>query len=113
MAGIFENLFGTTGAFFKLGIGGPRLKNNGGAIEAKNNGDTGFVNLTGDILKATGDDIVINSDAAGTGADWSLTVSRNAAATANLKLVAPPAKGTDGHLLRQKAGTAAGVLELE
>jgi hypothetical protein len=110
---LWSDLIGTTRSFFRIGFAGPRLKGNGGALDVRNAGDTAHVDLTAAVLKATGDSIEINADAADTGTDRKLTIARNAAASAGLTLVAPPAKGTDGYVLRQKAGTAAGVLELE
>lgn len=110
---LFSDLLGTTRAFFRIGLSGPRLKNSAGNLAVRNAGDTADVELTASKANISGDSIVINSDAAGTGSDRLLTILRNAAQTADLTLVPPTAKGTDGYLLRQKAGTAAGVLELE
>jgi hypothetical protein len=42
MADFFQNLRGIIGNLFQLGLGGPNLKNNAGAIEARNAGDSAF-----------------------------------------------------------------------
>lgn len=113
MAGLFADLFGTTKAFFRVGLTGPRLKNTGGNLAVRNSGDTADVEVTASKLNVSGDSIDLNSDAAGAGNDFKLTLQRNAAQTSGLTLVAPVGKSTDGYLVRQKAGTAPGVLELE
>ncbi|MBW4469319.1 MAG: hypothetical protein KME45_03545 [Stenomitos rutilans HA7619-LM2] len=98
---------------FQIAIGGVTLKNSSGNLLVRNPADSADAAVTASQLNNSGDAIVINSDAASTGTDWALTIGRNPAATAAVTLYAPPAKGTDGFFLRQKAGTAAGVLELE
>lgn len=110
---LWTDLLGTTRAYFRIGLAGPRLKNDSGDLAVRNAADSADAALTTSFLKNSGDSIEINSDAANTGTDRKLTISRNPAASAALEIQAPPAKGTDGYLLRQKAGTAAGVLELE
>jgi hypothetical protein len=90
-----------------------RIKNTAGNLFFRNKADTADINITAGQVRANADSIVINADAAGTGADRTLTISKNATATANVELVAPPSKGTDGHFLRQRAGTPVGVIELE
>lgn len=106
---------GTSVGSFIVGLGttGVRLKNTAGALILRNKADSADVAVTASTLNASGDSILINSDAAGTGSDWTFKLARNAAQTAALEIQAPPAKGTDGYILRQKAGTSAGVLELE
>jgi hypothetical protein len=106
---------GTSLGSFLVGLGstGVRLKNVSGNMSVRNKADNADVNLTAARLLASGDNILINSDAANTGSDWTFQLSRNVAQSAALEIQAPPAKGTDGFVLRQKAGTAAGVLELE
>lgn len=110
---MFTDLLGTTRAFFRIGLTGPRLKNTGGNLSVRNAGDTADAELTTSLLHNSGDSIEINSDAAGTGADRKLTLRKNSAASADVTIDFPAAKGTDGYLLRQKAGTAPGVIELE
>ena len=110
---IWSDLVGTTRSFFRIGFAGPRLKNAAGTLAVRNAGDTADAEIIVKQLHNTDDQIEINSDAAGAGADRKLTLRKNAAATADLTIDFPAAKGTDGYLVRQKPGTAAGVLELE
>lgn len=109
----WSDLLGTLNSYFRIGFAGPRLKNNSGNLQVRNPGDSADAEVTTSKVNVSGDSLVINSDAAGSGNDWTTTIQRNASQTAALTLVTPPAKGTDGHVLRQKSGTSAGVLELE
>lgn len=43
MANFLQKLYGTISTIFQLGLSGPKLKNNGGVIEHRNNADTLFV----------------------------------------------------------------------
>ncbi|MGL5065734.1 MAG: hypothetical protein ACRC62_37675 [Microcoleus sp.] len=115
MANGWKDLIGTTLSSFLVGVGatGVRLKNVAGNLVLRNKADNADINLTAGQINANANSIVINADATGTGADRTLTISKNAAATANLEIIAPPSKGTDGQFLRQRPGTAAGVIELE
>jgi hypothetical protein len=46
--GLFARLLGTTASFFQLGgPSAPRLKNNGGSIDARNSSDSAYVNVRG------------------------------------------------------------------
>lgn len=108
-----SDLIATSAGYFKIGLTGVRLKNSSGHLLVRNPSDSADAELTTSMLKNSGDSIEINSDAANTGTDRKVTISINPAASAALTLQMPPAKGTDNHVLRQKAGTSAGVLELE
>lgn len=44
---LFEKIRGTIETIFQIGLGGPQLKNNTGAIEARNAGDSGFAVMRG------------------------------------------------------------------
>lgn len=98
---LFADLIGTTKGFFRIGINGPRLKNNSGDLEVKNSGDTAFVDVTADTFKATNDvGLTINSDAAGSGADWKINVARPATGmTADWTLTLPANAGSTGQVL--------------
>lgn len=110
---VWSDFLGTTRSFFKIGFTGVRLKNNSGNLSVRNTGDSADAEVTTSKLNNSGDSIVINSDGANTGTDRTLTLSKNPAASANLEVQFPAAKGTDGYLVRQKAGTSAGVIEFE
>jgi hypothetical protein len=115
MANKWIDAIGTSLSSFIIGLGntGVRLKNTAGNLVLRNKADSADVTVTTSRLLNSGDNILINSDAAGSGNDWTFQLSRNPTQTAALELQAPAAKGTDGYVLRQKAGTAAGVVELE
>lgn len=55
MANLLEKITGTISSFFQIGVGGPRVKNNGGLIEARNAADSGFVIVRGATPVATND----------------------------------------------------------
>jgi hypothetical protein len=101
MAGRFSDLFGTTKAFFKIGgTTGVRLKNDGGDLELRNTADSAYADLTLKKLFVTGNDIELNSDAAGSGADWLYTIIRPVAGmTAAVVLTLPVDDGTPGQVL--------------
>lgn len=108
-----SDIIATTASFFKIGLSGVRLKNSSGNLLVRNSSDSADAQVTASMLKNSGDSLEINSDAADTGTDRKLTLSKNPSASAALTVQFPPAKGTDKYVLRQKASTSAGVLELE
>lgn len=114
MANKWLDAIGTTLSSFVIGLGttGVRLKNVSGGLVARDKADAADVPVTGSTLRASGNSIQLNSDAAGTGSDRTYDIVRPATQAANLQLLLPD-KGTDNFVLRQKAGTAAGVFELE
>lgn len=76
MASIWQDLLGTTKAFFRIGFTGPRLKNSSGNLLIRNAADSGDVEATMSKLNVSGNSVDLNSDAAGTGADWKYTLQR-------------------------------------
>lgn len=102
MPGLFSDLWGTTKAYFKIGgSAGVRLKNNAGNLEVRNTGDTADATITTSKVNVSGDAVDINSDAAGTGADWKYTLQRPASGmTAAVVLTLPIDDGTAGQVLR-------------
>lgn len=109
MAGLFSDLFGTTKAFFKIGgTAGVRLKDSAGNLLVRNTGDTADSAVTASKINVSGDVVDINSDAAGTGADWKYTIQRPAAGmAASVVLTLPVDDGTAGQVLKTDG---AGVL---
>ena len=97
--GIFQDLFGTTADFFRVGLAGSRLKNNAGALQVRNATDSA--------------DAAIAVSQLNLGTTNALAVQRNAGQGAALTVIFPPAKATDGQVLAQRSGTASGVIELE
>lgn len=100
--GWFTDLLGTTRAYFKIGgTTGVRLKNNSGNLEVRNTGDSADAAVTTSKVNISGDVIDINSDAAGSGADWKYTLQRPASGmTAAVTLTLPPDDGTSGQVLQ-------------
>lgn len=44
-AGVFEKIIGTINSYLQIGLQGPRVKNNGGNIDARNATDGAYVNV--------------------------------------------------------------------
>lgn len=102
MAGLFSDLWGTTKAYFKVGgTTGVRLKNSAGDLLVRNTGDTADAAITASKANISGDVLDINSDAAGSAADWKYTIQRPAAGmTAAVVLTLPVDDGTAGQVLK-------------
>lgn len=113
MAG-WQDLLGTLSASLRLGIGGVRVKNISGHLAVRNTGDSADAEVTASLVKVSGDTLQLNSDAAGSGADWKMILARQTSGMgADMTYKFPPVKGTDGFVVAQKAGSGAGVLEFE
>ena len=96
---LFSDLKGTTLAYFKLGIAGVRLVDNAGNLKIRNTGDTVDAELTASKLNISGNSLVINSDAASTGADFKYTIKRPVTGmAADIALVLPVNNGTPGQV---------------
>ncbi len=101
MAGTWQNMFGTLKSFFRVGLSGPRLKDSSGNLVIRNAGDSADANLTAAKLSASGNDIELNSDAAGSGADWLYTLRRpSSGMTAAVVLTLPIDDGTANQVLQ-------------
>lgn len=74
--GVFKDLLGTVRSSFQIGIGGARIKNNGGVLESKNAADSAYAAVAALLFKTYGNDFELNSGAAGSGADWKFTFKR-------------------------------------
>jgi hypothetical protein len=93
-----SDLAGTLLTKFK--IGSFNLKSISGGLAVRNAGDSADAELTASKVKISGPDLVMNSDAAESAADWSFTFSVPASGmTANLQLFAPVADGSTGQAL--------------
>lgn len=111
MASIWQDLLGTTKAFFRIGFTGPRLKNSGGNLLIRNPGDSADAEATMAKLNVSGNAVDINSDAAGAGADWKYTLQRpSTGMTAAVTLTFPPTDGSPGQAL---VTDGSGVLTFE
>lgn len=97
---IWSDLLGTSKAFFRIGFTGPRLKDVSGGLVIRNPGDSADAPLTTSKINVSGDVLDINSDAAGSGADWKYTVQRPASGmTGAVVLTLPVDDGTPGQVL--------------
>lgn len=98
---VWQDILGTTLNFFRIGRTGPRLKDNAGNLEVRNAGDTADVNVTASQFNASSDvGLVINSDAAGSGADWKINIARpSTGMTADWTLTLPVDDGSAGQVL--------------
>ena len=96
----FIDIKGTSLTSFQVQLAGPRIANESGHIATKNAANNAYVDLIAAILRAAGESLVLNNDAAGAGADWTYTISRPVAGmTANVALVLPVDDGTNGQVL--------------
>lgn len=101
MASIWQDLIGTTKAFLRIGFTGPRLKNSSGNLLIRNAGDSADVEATMLKLNISGNALDINSDAAGSGADWKYTVQRpSSGMSAAVTLTLPPTDGSPDQVLK-------------
>lgn len=73
---LFSDLLGTLSSYFKIGLTGVRLKNSSGNLLIRNTGDSADAEITVSKINISGNDAVLNSDAAGSGADWTYTLRR-------------------------------------
>lgn len=102
--GVFKDLLGTTGSFFRIGLSGPRLKNSTGTLEVRNAADAAYADLvaaalTGTIANITGNDLVLNSDGA-SGADRTMTLRRpSSGMSANLVIQLPAGDPSPGQAM--------------
>ena len=100
------DFIGTSATSFRIAIGGVLLKNGAGNLLVRNTADSADAAITASQLNNTGSTIAIGSTNV-------LSFQQNSAQSGALSLVMPAAKATDGQVLAQKAGTAAGVVELQ
>lgn len=74
--GIWVDLFGTLKDNIRLGLAGVRLKNSSANLLVRNAADSADAEITASKVKVSGEILEINSDAAGSGADWKFTIQR-------------------------------------
>lgn len=100
MAQILD-LKGTSLPSIQIEKAGVRLKNNAGDLQVKNSADNAFTKVTALSLETTSDvGLVINSDAAGSGADFKITLARpSTGQTADYTLTLPTSAGSPSQVL--------------
>ena len=115
--GIWKDLLGTTGQFFRVGLSGPRLKNESGALHVRNAADAAFADMVVATLQAaginiTGNDLVLNSDGA-SGADRTMTLRRpSTGMSVNLVIQLPAGDPAPGQAMTVTS-FAGGVIVLD
>lgn len=77
MALLWSDLIGTVSGYLRLGLGtGVRLANSSGALSVRNAVGNADAAITASQVNVSGDVLVLNSDAAGSGADRTFTIQR-------------------------------------
>jgi hypothetical protein len=93
--GVFRNLLGTSETLFRIGLAGPSWKREGAAeVSARNTADSAYAAVRALLFKTFGNDIELNSGAAGSGADWRFTLRRPATGMTAEVVVQMPASST-------------------
>lgn len=96
----WQDLQGTTKGAFRLGFAGVRFKNSGGNLLIRNTGDSADAEITASKVNISGNVVVLNSDAAGSGADWLYTLQRPASGQGGaVTLTLPVDDGTPSQAL--------------
>jgi hypothetical protein len=106
MPGLFNDTLGSIGTIFRIGLAGLSIKSSAGALLVRNTADSADAPIQSSQLRNTGTSVLI-------GTTNVLTFQQNASQSGALTVILPAAKATDGQVLAQKAGTAAGVIEFE
>ena len=98
--GLFKDLKGTTENIFRISANA--WKGITGGIAARNSADSADVKVQASQFEATGNTgLILNSDAAGSGADWSITLNRPATGmTAAYTLTLPVDDGSPSQVLQ-------------
>lgn len=102
MAFSAADLIQTMMGYFRIGgPAGVRLKNSSGNLLVRNPGDSADAEVTAAKVNVSGETIIINSDAAGAGADWAYNLTRpTSGMTAAVTLTLPPDDGTANQVLQ-------------
>ena len=97
--GLFADLLGTTKSFFQIAIGGVKLENSSGNLIVKDTaGDESDITIKKVLIQ--GDELELNSDAAGTTTDQKYTISRPATGMSEaIIFTLPPTHGSPGQVL--------------
>lgn len=106
----FDRLNGTTASKFQLeaAAAGVQLKNLSGNLNVRNAADLADATVTAAEFLASGDTgLVINSNSAGSGADWKISVARpTSGMTADWTLTLPTSAGSPNQVLQTNGSGA-------
>lgn len=109
----WEKLRGTLRTIFQIGKGGPNIKASSGVVEFRNAADSAYADIRAALIELFGDDIVINAGAAGSGDDWTFTISRpSTGMTEDVQVIMPSDTPSPGMALAV-ASESSGVITLE
>lgn len=98
---IFLDLKGTTVDNLQLGKGGPKFQNTAGDIHFHAPNLVDYVDLFANVLRATGNELVLNTNASNTGSNRKYTIKRpTTGMSAALTLHLPPNYGSAGQFLQ-------------
>lgn len=100
--GRFADIIGTLGEALQLGISSTavKIKHVSGVLRVRNKADNADAALVASKLSASGNDIELNEDAAGSGADWLYTLRRpSSGMTAAVVLTLPVDDGSPNQAL--------------
>ena len=101
----WDDLIGTVKSYLRIGLAGPRLKNDSGNLAIRNAGDSADAEITAAKVKVSGDDLELNSDAANSGADRKYTLRRPSTGMgAAVTLTLPPTDGSPNQVLKTDGG---------
>ncbi len=93
----FSDLLGTLRTRFRIGLSGVTIGSSSGALIVRNTADSADAPLTASQVNVSGNSLLLNSDADGSGADRTYTLSRPASGmSGNVVIVFPPDYGTAG-----------------
>jgi hypothetical protein len=97
----FLDIRGTSSSYFQIQKGGAKLANEGLGISVRRADGTTYADLYAQQLQLNSNSMVFNYNAAGSGADWTYTVSRPVTGmTAAMSVVLPATDGTAGQVLK-------------
>jgi hypothetical protein len=107
------DLIGTSVTKFQIGLLGPFLKNNSGAVDVRNAADSAWVLLRALNIAVTGDSLTLNEQATSSGASWKFTLSRpSAGMTHDLTVIMPSGDPSVGQALTV-ASFASNIITLQ
>ena len=107
------DLTGTSQVTYQIGLNGPKVKNASGTVEIRNAADAAYADIVAEILRAASNQLILNNDAAGAGADWLMTIERpSTGQTEALTLRLPGPTPSPGQVL-SVATAAGGLVTLE
>jgi hypothetical protein len=108
-----KKIRGVVNTIFQIGIGGLNLKFSGGKLRLRNAADSADAEFVASQLSASGDDIVLNEDAAGSGAGRTFTLRRPSSGMSEARVIVLPSGNPAVGQALQVASYASGVVTLD